>query len=602
MNKLACEEVSTLFKRPAVDSEDDSLDSAEAARERSERRRFGTIHVKDIWPHFFYASNNLEKTFNVGNNCDIASERRNFMRINASALQIIRKFARNSVCDNGFELILWQVRRQIEYIALRPAPRGFGNEKKHLFRRDRAVLIDFLHNAMIRQMTLVPKREYVVLLAGDVLVFVISLWLALALRYLEVPNTALFERHLTPFIILFIAWAAVFFLAGLYGKHTRLFRNRLPSVILYAQAINVSIAALFFFLIPAFGLAPKTILLLYLTVSCPLIFYWRVKVFSRLRSYRKLKGVLIASGSDARELAQELTTDSRYQFEFKSVIDTEKTKSHDVVEQACRVAAEKSINFFVVDFADKAISTALPIVYNAAFQKRRFALVDAIDLYQEVFDRMPLSLLQYERVLAGTGSSRVYDGMKRIVDITGALVIGVVALIMYPFVALAIKLDDGGPVFITQARVGKYQKPIRIIKFRSMTGNDEGAYGKSGKTELHVTRVGYWLRLLRIDELPQLWNVLMGDLSLVGPRPELPALSSRYSARIPYYNARYLIAPGLTGWAQVRHDRDPHHGTDIVETKAKLSFDLYYLAHRSLLLDIFILLQTIRIFVTARGS
>ncbi|MDO8522230.1 MAG: sugar transferase [bacterium] len=451
-------------------------------------------------------------------------------------------------------------------------------------------------------MTLVPKREYVILLTGDVLVFVISLWLALALRYLELPNRGFFLQHLTPFTILFIAWIAVFFLAGLYGKHTRLFRNRLPSIILYVQAINISIAALFFFLIPFFGIAPKTLLLLYLAVSCPLIFYWRVNIFPSLRTSRKLKGVLIASGPDIHDMSKEIASDSRYPFEFASIIDTEKAKSHDVIQEACRVAAERSINFFVVDFSDKAIATALPIVYNAAFQKRHFALVDAIDLYQEVFDRMPLSLLQYERVLAGAASSRAYDAMKRIVDIAGAIVVGAVTLIIFPFAALAIKLDDEGPIFITQARVGKYQNPIRIIKFRSMNGNDEGAYGKSGKTELHVTRVGYWLRLLRIDELPQLWNVLVGDLSLVGPRPELPALSGRYSARIPYYDARYLITPGLTGWAQIRHDRDPHHGADIPETKAKLSYDLYYLERRSLLLDIYIILQTVRIVISAKGS
>jgi lipopolysaccharide/colanic/teichoic acid biosynthesis glycosyltransferase len=455
---------------------------------------------------------------------------------------------------------------------------------------------------MIRQMTLVPKREYVVLLVGDVLVFVISLWLALALRYLALPGKEFFLQHLAPFAILFVAWTGVFFLAGLYGKHTSLFRNRLPTIILYTQAVNVAIAALFFFLIPLFGIAPKTILILYLAVSCPLIYFWRVNVFSRLRTARRLKGVLIASGADIQELAKEVVGDSRYPFEFVSIIDTEKAKSHDVIQEACRVAAESNTNFFVVDFSDKAISSALPIVYNSAFQKRRFALVDAIDLYQEVFDRMPLSLLQYERVLAGTSSSRIYDFSKRMVDILGAVVIGFFALFAYPFVALAIKLEDGGSVFITQARVGRYQNPIRIIKFRSMNGNDDGAYGKSGKTELYVTKVGRLLRLLRIDELPQLWNVLVGDLSLVGPRPELPALSGRYSARIPYYDARYLINPGLTGWAQIRHDRDPHHGADIMETKAKLSYDLFYLEHRSLLLDLYIILQTVRIVISARGS
>jgi lipopolysaccharide/colanic/teichoic acid biosynthesis glycosyltransferase len=455
---------------------------------------------------------------------------------------------------------------------------------------------------MIRQMTLVPKREYVVLLAGDALIFVISLWLTLVLRYLAVPGRDFFMQHVAPFSILFIAWTVVFFIAGLYGKHTRLFRHRLPSVILYTQAINIAIAALFFFLIPLFGIAPKTILLLYLAVSCPLIYFWRVSIFPRLRASRRLRGVLIASGSDVHDLSKEIAGDSRYPFEFVSIIDTQKAKSHDVVQEACRVAAQSSTNFFVVDFSDKAISTALPIVYNSAFQDRRFALVDAVDLYQEVFDRMPLSLLQYERVLAGTSSSRIYDFSKRIVDILGALVIGIFALIVYPFVGLAIKLEDGGPIFITQPRVGKYQKPIRIIKFRSMSGNDDGAYGKSGKTELHVTKVGYWIRLLRIDELPQLWNVLIGELSLVGPRPELPALSARYSARIPYYDARYLINPGLTGWAQIKHDRDPHHGADIPETKAKLSYDLFYLEKRSLLLDVYIILQTIRIVISARGS
>ena len=129
-----------------------------------------------------------------------------------------------------------------------------------------------------------------------------------------------------------------------------------------------------------------------------------------------------------------------------------------------------------------------------------------------------------------------------------------------------------------------------------------GNYGADGKSKLRVTRVGKWLRMLRIDELPQVWNVLKGDLSLVGPRPELPSLAREYSAHIPYYNARYLITPGLMGWAQLKHDRDPHHGTDIVETRNKLAHDLFYLRHRSLLLDVYIILQTIRVVLSARGS
>lgn len=451
-------------------------------------------------------------------------------------------------------------------------------------------------------MTLVPKREYLLLLIGDLLVFTASLWLTLTLRYLEAPSTEQFMIHLRPFALLFGAWVVVFFLAGLYGRHTRLFRSRLIATILYTQIVNMMIAALFFFFVPSFGLSPKTILLLYLAVSFVLVFAWRGMLFTRIPRSKRLKGVLIAHGTDAHALADEIERDPHATFAFDYVIDTAVAPSHEVIQQACRVAEEDDVTFLVADFSDQAVSAALPIIYDAAFQKNRFALIEASELYQEVFDRVPLSLINYEWVLQNLSASRVYDLIKRLIDVIGALVIGALSLVIYPFVILAIKLDDGGAVFIKQRRVGKFQRPIDIVKFRSMSGNDSGEYGEGGRTKLDVTRVGKWLRILRIDEVPQLWNVLRGDLSLVGPRPELPALAGQYNARIPYYNARYLVSPGLTGWAQLRHDRHPHHGADIAETKEKLSYDLYYLKHRSLLLDLFIILQTIRVVLTARGT
>jgi len=454
-------------------------------------------------------------------------------------------------------------------------------------------------------MTLVPKREYVVLLLGDLAIFGISLWATLALRYLEVPSTDYFLLHLAPFSLLFIVWVGVFFLAGLYGKHTRLFRSQLPTTIFYAQLINVLLAAIFFFLVPTFGIAPKTNLALYLIVSSALIYVWRVPIFSHLPPLlrgRKPKGVLIASGPDTKMLAQEVASDSRYPFSFAHVIDTSEAASHEIIQQALRIAAQEEMAFLVVDFSDKAFEAARPIIYDAAFHKERFAIVDVVKLYQEVFDRVPLSLINYEWVLSSVNASRMYGVLKRALDVVGVVILGAISLLIYPFVALAIKLEDGGPVFIDQVRVGRYQKPIHVVKFRSMTGNDRGEYGEGGKTKLRVTRIGNFLRRSRIDELPQLWNVLRGELSLVGPRPEFPALSREYSAKIPYYNARHLIPPGLMGWAQLKHDRHPHHAADIEETKVKLSYDLHYLKHRSLFVDIFIILQTIRIILTARGS
>ena len=451
-------------------------------------------------------------------------------------------------------------------------------------------------------MTLVPKREYILLLIGDVAIFTASLWLTLTLRYFELPDTDLFMRHFVPFMPLFGSWVVVFFLAGLYGRHTRLFRSRLGDTIFYAQIANVLIAALFFFFVPSIGLAPKTILVLYLIVSFVLVFFWRAMLFPRLPRSRQLKGVLIASGPDARALVEEIKADPQAPFAFDYMVDTSTAPSHEVIQHACRVAEEDDVSFLVVDFSDRAVAAALPIIYDAAFRKKSFSLVEAADLYEEVFDRVPLSLIGYEWILANVSASRVYDLVKRLIDMLGGVLIGVLSLILYPFVALAIKLDDGGPIFITQRRVGRFQKPIDILKFRSMSGNDNGEYGKEGASELAITRVGKWLRMLRIDEFPQLWNVVKGDLSLVGPRPELPALAAQYNARIPYYNARYLVSPGLSGWAQLRHDAHPHHGANIAETKQKLSYDLYYMKNRSLLLDVFIMLQTVRVLITARGT
>lgn len=451
-------------------------------------------------------------------------------------------------------------------------------------------------------MTLVPKREYVLLLIGDVAIFTASLWLTLTLRYLEMPSNDLFLTHLVPFVFLFAAWIVVFFLAGLYGRHTRLFRSRLAAIILYTQIINIIIAALFFFLIPAFGLAPKTILALYLLVSSTIIFLWRLVVFPRLPRSKKLCGVMFASGADARALAEEVERDAHAMFTFDYVLDTALAPTHEVIQRACRVAEEKNVTFVVVDFSDAAVGAALPIIYDAAFHKRRFALIEAADLFEEVFERVPLTLIDYEWVLAHVSASRIYDAVKRLIDFAAAIALGAASLVLYPFIMLAIWLEDGGPIFVTLPRIGRHQEVIHIVKFRSMTGNDGGDYGATGKSKLTVTRVGAWLRMLRLDEMPQLWNVFRGELSFVGPRPEAPSLAAQYSARIPYYNARHLITPGLTGWAQTRHDRHPHHGLAVEQTKEKLSYDLYYLKHRSLLLDLYIMLQTVRVILTARGS
>jgi lipopolysaccharide/colanic/teichoic acid biosynthesis glycosyltransferase len=193
-----------------------------------------------------------------------------------------------------------------------------------------------------------------------------------------------------------------------------------------------------------------------------------------------------------------------------------------------------------------------------------------------------------------------YDVIKRGIDIVGALILLLPAVLIAPLVLLAIRLEDKGPFLYTAERVGQYNKSIRIYKLRTMSGRDNP--NDALKSTLEVTRVGAILRKTRIDELPQLLNILKGDLSFIGPRPEIPTLVKVYADEIPYYNLRHLTKPGLSGWAQIHNFDVPRGGVDIPRTIDKLSFDLYYLKHRSLLLDIEIALKTVNTLLMRTGT
>ena len=171
---------------------------------------------------------------------------------------------------------------------------------------------------------------------------------------------------------------------------------------------------------------------------------------------------------------------------------------------------------------------------------------------------------------------------------------------MYPFVFIAIKYEDGGPIFTHQDRVGQNNRTIHLLKFRTMLFNDGGDWQSKGLTN-KVTKVGHFLRKTRLDEFPQLWNVVKGDISLIGPRPEFPDAVKSYNEEVPFYNIRHIIKPGLSGWAQIYHEEHPHHGLDYLQTANKFSYDLYYIKNRSFLLDLKIILRTIKILASIAG-
>lgn len=443
------------------------------------------------------------------------------------------------------------------------------------------------------------KKEAVILFFGDIFLFVFSLWLALYFRYGEIPSSKLFGTHILPFSILFCVWILVYFIAGLYEKHTLILKNKLPSVIFNAQFVNSIFAVVFFYLVPFFGITPKTILFIYLIVSFICVLVWRLYGISLLGSNEREPALLIGSGPEMKELLDEVNNNDRYGINFVSSIDVSDIDGIDIQDEIVTPIYSGGIKIISVDFSHEKITPLLPHLYNLIFSKVSF--IDSHRIYEDIFDRIPLSLVTYSWFLENISVSPkfTYDFLKRVMDIVVSFLLGVVSLVIYPFVWLAIKLDDNGKLFIRQERIGQNNHIVQIIKFRSMSVDDSGE-GASGR-EKKITRTGRYLRASRIDELPQLWNVLKGDISLIGPRPELPNLVHLYEKEISFYNVRHLIKPGLSGWAQLYQKTPPKFSTDYDQTKTKLSYDLFYIKNRSFWLDIKIALKTIREIVSRRG-
>jgi exopolysaccharide biosynthesis polyprenyl glycosylphosphotransferase len=443
-------------------------------------------------------------------------------------------------------------------------------------------------------MTILNKRAAWILLVGDVAVFIVSLWIMLLLRYAENPDKYTFLEHLAPFSVLFLVWLLVFFIFGLYDKQSVVFKSRIPALLTQAQIVNILIATAFFYFIPWYGITPKGNLFLYLFVSLCLILLWRIYGYFALVPRSREKAILVGKGKEMAELANELKHNRHYNIDVVDVVDLDKAGLDSFGLDTL------TASLVVVDLYNEKVQSALPRLYNLLFSRIRFIEMDA--MYENIFDRVPLSLVKHNWFLENVSTSPkvVYDTLKRVMDILVSFVLGVISVIFYPFVFLAIKLDDGGKIFIVQDRVGKNGKLVKIFKFRSMARNEVDL--SKGIENNKITRIGGFLRKSRIDELPQLWNVFMGDLSLIGPRPELPSGVRLYEQEIPFYGIRHLIKPGLSGWAQIYHTNHPHHGEAVQETREKLSYDLYYIKNRSFLLDLNIALKTIRELVSRKGK
>ena len=425
-------------------------------------------------------------------------------------------------------------------------------------------------------------RQASLLLLGDLIAYTLALWLSLLLRYWAWPSSLVFFAHLYPFSVVFLIWVIVFFIADLYGRQSSAFDSRLAETVVNAQLAGSFLTIIFFYYVPFFGITPKITLFLDLFLSLALIFIWRRYGSRSLRFGRAERYLFHCRGPEVDELKRELTRNQKYQI---AVIDYQNSLGN---------LKTQSVFTLVLNFYDRQTAAEAAACYR--LMVAGVQVVSAHRLYEEVFGRIPLSVISEQWFLEHIEpeSGLIYSLFKRFMDFAVGLVLALLSLPLYPFIALAIYLADRGPIFYRENRVGRGGRIFQIAKFRSMSTETDLSQRK-------VTAIGRILRKTRLDELPQLWSVIVGEQSLIGPRPERPEYVAVYNDQIPYYQARHLITPGLSGWAQIYQERHPHFRLSLDATREKLSYDLYYIKNRSLWLDITIALKTIKTLLSQVG-
>ena len=441
----------------------------------------------------------------------------------------------------------------------------------------------------------------ILLFWGDVFLLYVSLLLTVFFGFWGENIGPIFLSHLLPFSVLYLCWLLIFYIFGLYDlnliKTKLLFYPRLLGTL----AVGLALGAMFFYLIPLFGITPKSNLVLNVFIFGISVLFWRNLFYSRFSSYFLDRVAILGISSQTKELAKEILDRPYLGYKLIALIKTGKEKSSpssgikilDIKRNLLSQIQEERIETIVLPQSLKTNPLILKNLYQCL--PARINFLDLEKFYERISQKVPLSFINQVWFLENLkeGERGVYDKIKRIGDLILASLIILITSPFWLFFALFIKLEDKGPVFYRQKRVGKDSKIFSLIKFRSM--KVEAEKGKAiwaKKEDSRITKIGGFLRKTHLDELPQMLNVLKGNLSLIGPRPERPEFVKKLEKEIPHYHLRDLIKPGFTGWAQIKF----RYGRSVMDSFEKFQYDLYYIKNRSLILDLGILLKTFQLF------
>ncbi len=409
-----------------------------------------------------------------------------------------------------------------------------------------------------------------------------------------------YEQAPVWFYLLPLIW--ILFLVELYEPHVAGSGRKTTRGIAIAALMGLLAYSLVFILkqdtnLPRIGVGAFLLFASLLTLGWRMIF---IRIYKTTGRRRRI--LIIGAGRAGQTLAELYESFGMRSFNIVGFVDDDLQKHR-----------KKYHGLSVLGTSDKLLSlietfhiSDIVVAINGEIKGETFqTILDAQErgvevtrmpiLYEEMTGRVPVHHLESDWIIRSfvdeVRVSGFYELAKRLLDIVGGFVGVVITLVFLPFVSLAILVDGGRPIFYSQIRLGRGASRFTIYKFRTMKQNAEqdGEARLAEKNDPRITRVGDFLRKTRLDELPQFWNILRGEMSLVGPRAERPELIAEFQKQVPFYRARLLVKPGLTGWAQINYG----YYASVTEMSVKLEYDLYYIKHRTLAMDFQIILRTI---------
>lgn len=429
------------------------------------------------------------------------------------------------------------------------------------------------------------KLLKIILFAGDIFIICAALFLALLLRNKNL--TPQFNNFFYGFFVLYIFWLTVIFILNLYDLH--FFKKPIDfffSLVSFSVMAFLSGVAYFYFR-PQPDITPKTILILNVLIFDILFVCWRYiyNLFLEAGGVKD-KIVIIGNNSKLKEILPQINKSYEVLAHFSNnKNDIEELKNIVLNKKANSVLL--ALDFYSEKELVKEVFFRLPLKLN---------YIDFNDLYESITKKVSLEQINEAWFLQKISKpeDKLEQIIKRLLDFVLSLVGLLFFAVFFPFIAIAIKLDSKGNVFFAQQRVGKNGKLFMMHKFRTMRqseNQDKETWRE--KNQDNITKSGKILRRLHLDELPQAWNIFKGDLSFVGPRAEWAELAKTFEREIPFYKQRYLVKPGLFGWAQINFPASK----SIDEAKEKFEYDLFYIKNHSLILDVEIILKAVKLFI-----